>query len=338
MTSYAAYLMSSVLTHGKWHANVLNLRQMEIIKVGEREFLPLLDREKVLADVKKAFPAQLEMLRDLTNYGSNLIPRCYGSSDRQLKDIIAVATLLRQVVSMLDGFEVLLSNGSIYTAALQARALFEAASYIQWILLADGETKATYYYVHNLRRQRRWAERFQQGSPEATAFTALVPDLPALRDKDAIEHAAKTLNEIDGLLLQKGFAAANLAFNKCAPKNGRRDKAWYFPLGVRNLHEISSAVGRSAEYSIFYGAWSETMHSSNFTHHVRVGKEKTITFEPIRHLSGFGSLFTCTASTVLSTYHKVLQHYRPGELPAHARKYLDNWQKALMNVPTIKYG
>lgn len=310
--------------------------EMDIIKIGESEFPPLLDRGKAVADVKRAFSAQLEMLRDVTNYGTNLIPRCYGSSDKALKDIVVIATLLRQVVAMLDGVELLVSNGSVHTAALQARALFEASAYIDWILSADSEKKATYYYVHNLRRQRRWAQRFQQGSPEATAFAALGADLPSFRDQGAIDQAARTLKDIDRVLSQTAFAVASQAFDKCAPKSGKCDKPWYLPLGPRSVSGILSAVGRSAEYTIFYSTWSETMHSSNYAQHVRVG-QGTITFEPIRHLSGFRSLFTFTAATVLHTYRKILEHYRPGELPAHSRKYLENWQKGLMEVPTIKY-
>jgi hypothetical protein len=253
-----------------------------------------------------------------------------------LKDVIVIATLLRQVVAMLDGVELLTSNGAVHAAALQARALFEASAYIDWILAADGEKKATYYYVHNLRRQRRWALRFQQGSPEATALTALAPNFESLRDPKAIAQAAKNLKDIDRVLSQAVFAIASKEFDKCAPKNGKSDRAWYVPLGVRSISGVLSAVGRAAEYTIFYSTWSETIHSSNYAQHVRMG-QGTITFEPLRHLSGFEALFRFSAATALNTYRKVLEHYRPGELPAHFRKYLENWQKAFMNVPTIKY-
>jgi hypothetical protein len=311
--------------------------EMDIIKIGEGEFSPLLDREKTLADVKRAFSSQLEMLHDVTNYGTNLIPRCYESSDKALKDIVVIPILLRQVVAMLDGVEVLLSNGAVYAAALQARALFEASVYIDWILAADSERKATCYYVHNLRRQRRWARRFQRGSPEATAFATLVPDMPALRNQTAMDQAAKTLADINRVLSQNTFAEVSQAFDKCAFKNGKGDRAWYVPLGMRSVSGIASAVGRSAEYAIFYSTWSENIHASNYGQHVRVG-EGIITFEPIRHLSGFGSLFTCTAASVLRTYREVLKCYREAELPAHSRKYLENWQKGLMDVPRINYS
>ena len=124
-----------------------------LIKVRENEYKALLDRDKTAEDVKKLRPWLL-LIRDITDYGTNLIPRCIGSSDRKLEDAVLVAALLRQVVAMLDGVEVLLSGGAVYAANLQMRALFEASVYVDWMLAGDLEKKAQYYYVHNLRRLR----------------------------------------------------------------------------------------------------------------------------------------------------------------------------------------
>jgi hypothetical protein len=237
---------------------------------------------------------------------------------------------------MLDGTELLASNGAVHAAALQARALIEASAYIEWILSADGEKKATYYYVHNLRRQRRWALRFQQGSPEATAFTALVPDLPSMKDPNAMAEAARSLVDIDRVLSQPKFAAVGQDFDKHAFKSGKGDKSWYVPLGIRSVGHLLSVVGMSGEYIVFYSSFSEAMHSSNYMQHVRMGKG-TVTFEPLRHLKEFGTLFSMTASAAIRTYRRVLLNYRSGELPAYSRKYSENWRKAFLEVPKIKY-
>jgi len=308
------------------------------INIRENEFRGLLDREKVLADVHRAFSPQLDLVRDLTNYGTNLIPRCFTSSDHDLKDVVLIGILLRQAVAMLDGIELLLSNGAVYAAGLQARALFEASVYIDWILQADTERKATYYYVHNVRRQRRWAERLSPGSPEAAAFAAAMPpNFASLRNPKAQEQARKTLEDVRRVLSQPTFAAANAAFDRCARKNGKGDRAWYVPLGMRSVSALVKAVGRTAEYLVFYAAWSETMHSSSYAQHVQIGKER-VTFEPLRHLSQFDQLFRSVVAIALGTYRRVLEQYRSGELPVFSRKYAENWQKAFLDVPSIKYG
>jgi hypothetical protein len=51
------------------------------------------------------------------------------------------------------------------------------------------------------------------------------------------------------------------------------------------LGALVNEVGRKAEYAVFYSAWSEAMHSSNYADHVRFEKGK-VTFRAIRHLSG----------------------------------------------------
>lgn len=309
---------------------------MMIIKVRESEFRRLLHREKVVADVERAYSMQLEMLRDVINYGTNLIPRSFGLSGKELKDIVVVTILLRQVVSMLDGVELLASGGAVYAAALQGRALLEASGYIDWILQGDAERKAAYYYVHNLRRHRRWAQRLQPRSPEAKSFFELVPDdLPSLNDPGVIERAGKAVQEIDRVLLQPRFAAVAEAFDQCARRRGKH-VPWYAPLGVPNLAALFKTIGRSAEYVVFHAIWSEAVHSSNYAQHVLLEKGK-VTIEPIRHLSEFDSVFRFSVATAFHSYRKILEVYRPGELRVFSRKYLENWQEAFMQVPRIKY-
>jgi len=92
----------------------------------EKEFTLLLDRKKHEADVRQHFAGHIDLLIDLANYGSNLIPRAYDSSGKKLEDIIVIGILLKQVVSMIDAVEVLISKGAVSPANLQARAAFEA--------------------------------------------------------------------------------------------------------------------------------------------------------------------------------------------------------------------
>src|SRR5258708_17765227 len=129
-------------------------RDSLLIKVPENEFRPLLERDHVVEDITEHLKPWTDLIRDSASYGSNLVPRCYGSSENGLKDMVVLAILLPQAVAMLDGVDTLLANGSAHAANLQMRALFEASVYIDWILLNDSETKARYYYLHNLRRKR----------------------------------------------------------------------------------------------------------------------------------------------------------------------------------------
>jgi hypothetical protein len=147
-----------------------------LLKIWETEYKPILDSEQPVAEITKHLHPWIRMMRDVTNYGAKLIPRCITSSNRDLTDAVLIAILLRQCVAMLDAVEVLLSNGAVHASNLQMRALFESSVYIDWILASDSEKKANYYYVHNIRRKRLWASRTQTDSIEWQEFQSVVKD------------------------------------------------------------------------------------------------------------------------------------------------------------------
>lgn len=312
-----------------------------LITVRENEFKGLLDREKVVEDIKKHLKPWTDLLYDLTNYGSNLIPRCFSSSERTLKDAVVLAILLRQVVSMLDGVELLVSNGASHAAHLQLRALFEASVYIDWILLADSEKKAAYYYVHNLRRKRQWAWRTQPGSSESQEFLSMM-NKSGVEVSDKVKEAAREqIQKIDRILSQPAFAEISNDIEQHR-KGKRFDPAWYVPLGERNLRSMARTVGKASQYVILYSGASEVMHTSSYDHHFKMGKDELtsqpeITFQPIRSVEGFENVFRFTVAITLFTFRRILQEYRAGELPLFGRKYLEKWQKEFVNFPSITY-
>ncbi len=309
-----------------------------LITVPESEFKPLLDRDRTLADVNEHLQPWVRLIRDITNYGTNLVPRCMASSGKKLEDAIVLATLLRQAVAMLDGIEILLSNGAVYVSNLQRRALFESSIYIDWILESDTEKRAAYYYVHNLRRMRIWASRSQPGSPEWQEFSSVVNDF-RIRIHDEVRDSDKTkVLEIDRALSQPKYSAINKEFDEL--RRGKRyDSSWYAPLlhrGQRNLGAISRVVGRESQYRLLYSGASEVMHASNYGHHVKFADGK-LTLFPIRLLQGFEIVLSFSLSTAIHTYMTVLKKYRPDELSNFGRKYLENWQNEFRNMPKVQY-
>ena len=62
-----------------------------LIKLREQSHPAILDREGVIADAKKHLTPWLDLIRDLVNYGTNLIIRCVNSSERKTKDKVVLA-------------------------------------------------------------------------------------------------------------------------------------------------------------------------------------------------------------------------------------------------------
>jgi len=305
-----------------------------LIKVPERAHKGLLDRETVVASISRDLRPWCTLIEDIVSYGSNLIPRCFDSSDRGLKDAVVLAILLRQVVAMLDSVHLLLSQGACYVAQLPTRALFESSVYIDWILLSDPEKKSLYYYVHNLRRKRLWARRVQVGSAESKKFMDAINKSGIQVGEEVARQAQEQLTEIERLLSTSTFAAVSAEFDRFLNRR-KYDPAWYVPLGPPNLRKLSEDVGKLTQYIIFYSTSSQAMHASSYEGHISIGKGE-ITFQPIRSLEGFGTVLNFSVAEALATYRRVLQEYRREELPAFSRKYLEKWQRDFLNVPHIK--
>jgi hypothetical protein len=305
-----------------------------LIRVPENEYKQLLDREKAVADVKTHLNRWTNLVHDVTSYGSNLIPRCFGSSPRALRDAILVGVLLRQVVAMLDGLDILLTNGATYAAHLQMRALFEASVNIEWILQGDSEKKTNYFYVHNLRRKRLWAARTQPEFFESANFVNMMKEVGVSLNDQAIKSSKELILDIDRVLGQPTFTAVNEDFERHRKKKGR-EVAWYVPLGPTSFAAVARLVNKQAHYAIFYSTASDIMHSSSYDRHIKLGKKLTI--EPIRWMDQFQSIFHFSMSMAISSFMAMLKEYRPGERAAFGRKYVEKWQKDFLDFPTITY-
>ena len=122
--------------------------------------------------VDEHFKDQVLLLRDLADYGSNLVLRSFNSSDKQMGAMITCGVLLKQIVAMLDAIHILASVGAVRAAFLPARAAFEASIYLDWMLFSDTQKKARYYMVSNYRDERLWANRTIKGTSEEKASRA----------------------------------------------------------------------------------------------------------------------------------------------------------------------
>lgn len=298
----------------------------------------ILHRELHIHDVNENFQPQLDVLREVVNYGTNLIASAFHSSKKELSDVIVVPVLLKQVVSMLDAFEVLVSNACVSAAQLQSRAIFEASIYIDFILLGNEEEKAQYFYVANLRRELTWTLRSQTGSAEHTKFFEALGEFgDALQETQKViaEPAKEQCRQIRQFLSKEPWLSVNSALEKARGKK-KYDVAWHVPLGRGSVRDLSCLVGRLHEYEVFYSGSSEKMHASEYKSHIKIGSGY-IAFEPIRNLEGINSLLNFSLSVAFHSYQRVLERYRPGQLNEFCKRYAENWREAFLNIPKVVY-
>lgn len=299
----------------------------------------ILNREEAQAVVDQHFSQQTALLRDLTNYGSNLIIRAYDSSPKKMAEVVVCGVLLKQVVAMVDAVEVLLSAGCGHASFLPARTAFEASIYIDWIFNSDSERRATRYVVANYRDERLWTSRAIPGTAEEISYKKIAQMLNVDVHADRptlVGDAGAHLNEIDRVLTQADLAPINQEFI-AARRKRPRDPEWYELDGVRSIRQLAEKVGRLPEYEFFYSRGSQVAHTGTYKDHI-LFSDGQIRFKPIRHLSDVNMLLNFIVSICVGTYMKTLERYRPGETTAFANKYLADWRDPFMNAVPVKYN
>lgn len=300
----------------------------------------ILNREEAQRLAQEHYSPQLALLRDLANYGSNLVLRAYGSSPKKTEDVVICGVLLKQIVAMLDAVEVLLAAGVGLAAFLPARAAFEASLYLDWILLGDRERKAQCYIVSNFRDERKWALRTIHGTPEEVAFAPVTRsigvDIHATRPT-LLAEAKEYLAEIDRVLAQADLAPIDAEFELYRKKKRKTDVEWYVLTGKSSIRQIADAVKRLPEYEMFYSTSSRITHTASYKDHVRFSNGQ-VRFKQVRHVAKFHELLNFLVVFSIRAYLNVLTTYRSDELPAFWIKYRDEWREPFLNVKSVTYS
>lgn len=311
--------------------------------MAERPLKGILDREEARAIVEAHFAAQLAFLRDLANYGSNLIYRAFDSSPRQWTDVVLCGVLLKQAVAMVDGVEVLLSAGCGHAAFLPARTAFEASIYAEWILKADSERRARRYIVGNYREDRRWALRSIPGTSDEIAIRQLTEMLGFNVHKDRPtlgDEGRARLIDIDEVLSQPLLAEIDKEYNDAlaGAKKRKYDFEWYqLGGGPTSIRKLAENVGRLPEYEFFYSKGARVSHTGAYRDHLRFVSGQ-IRFVPIRNLEDLKTVVSFVGTVALRLYRTVLGRYRPSELDGDfRRRYLEDWREAFQNIKGVNY-
>jgi hypothetical protein len=304
----------------------------------EKPFALILDRQEAKKHVVEYFKDQVKLLCDLPDYGSNLIIRAFKSSKKDLSDVVVCGVLLRQVVAMLDAVQILVEQGAVHAAFLPARTAFEASIYLDWILLSDADRKARCYIVSNLRDERLWASRAIKGTQEEAAFNSITKSLD--RDIHSKEpalaiDAKKHLTEVNRILAQPEFKEIDFEFNQ---QKGRRktDLEWYKLFGAKSIRQVAQEVGRLPEYELYYAKSSQITHSASYKDHIRF-MNKQVRFKQIRNLQGLDMLISFVVCVAIKSFQNVLRYYRPDELLALSKKYIEEWRTPFLSMTSVEY-
>ena len=296
----------------------------------------LLDREKIDEFVNAQLSAPVSLLRELVDYGVDLIDRC-GQAGGSLSDLVVTGHFFKHAVSMLDSVEILLSRGAVFASGVSARSMLEAYMYLGWLLNADTDNRARHFYVRHLRQQREWARRVIPGTDESKRFQTHLNTMSDMKDpaKCAVieVEGGKQDAELTNVLTNADNKPINDQFDNM--KTRSFDVPWYRPTGPQSIGDIAKKLSLESEYTFFYSQFSDITHAGAFDKHIKFDG-KAVIFEPIRSPEGVDTVVNVVASLAFRVFRLIINKYFPSELQTFNQNYITKWRSRFLSVPKVQ--
>jgi len=110
---------------------------------------------------------------------------------------------------------------------------------------------------------------------------------------------------LENLLQSETYRDINNEFERLQNKKTGIDADWFKPWGPKSRYMMAKDLGFGAQYTMFYGQYSEIMHATVTSRHIEF-KDERITFIPIRQLEGIKTLLQPIITCSFYIYQTVL--------------------------------
>ena len=297
----------------------------------------ILDREIFRIRISESFAPQLELLEQMVNYGTNLIPRCFDSSGKKWPDIVCIGSFFKHAVGALDAIHLLVREGSTTACEAHIRSVFEINLYLEWIFQADYEKRGVAYSVWNIRKKRYWNCCGIEGTAEHKAHQKHMQHLKTggVSKRFSQEELKAAIEKNDECLRHPELADVNALFDKSKETMGR-EVDWYVPFGANNLREIAIKLKKEGQYKIFFSRLSEATHGKTLEHQLYYSlREGKIHFDHLRTLDRVDDVLRMTFPQAKNLFQKVIERYCKDEKDAFQRKFQNEWREAYRRIPRV---
>jgi len=293
----------------------------------------ILDREYSVEMVRH-FKDDIELLNEILDYGSHLLPKAYAKSQRDIKAMCIILVQLRQVLVHLDGIAILASSGNCFSAGLQIRSLLEIAHTMEWLLAADTEAKVHHLYVASLRKRHHWQSVAISGTPESMRHADAASRIPLTAEQ--LQKLNDEIRRINEILALPEFCGIDAKFQlNYVSRNF--DKPWYevygSPSDKLSIRKIAEGIGKLKEYNYIYSSFSAVTHGSDIFKNVIFGEN--IFINPVRDPQDVPKVRLSAASLAFRVYRIVLEQYLASELDEFNKKYSSEWRARFLKEYSI---
>jgi Family of unknown function (DUF5677) len=295
----------------------------------------LLDRERIDEFVEARLEAPISLLRELVDYGVNLLDKC-AQGGGSLSDLVILGHFFKHAVTMLDAVEIQISRGAVFAAGVSARSMLEAYIYLEWLLKADSDIRGRHFYVWHLRQKREWARRVIPGTDEYKRFQNHLNTLSDMNDPAKREGIEKKYRKQDADLTAWLTNTINKPINDHFDKLKTRifDVPWYKPTGAQSIGDMAKKLRLESEYDFFYSQFSDITHAGAFDKHVKVDGNEVI-FEPIRSPDGIDFIVNVVATLAFRVFRLIIKRYSPSDLQSFSKNYSTEWRNRFLSVPKV---
>lgn len=302
----------------------------------------LLDDKAASALAAKHLSAQLAMLRDLTDFGLNLLVRSLHSSQSRRTDVVTLGIIFKHLLSCLDATNIAISAGAGAPASLPARAMLEAWFSLAWVVANESDRRAAAYYVAYLRERRHWARAVIPGTAEYEAVAKTNgdasggPPQPIATSERVLEFARNEVDLVEQQLTEPDLAPLNREFDhmRAKKKGGRFDPNWYEVLGTTSVRNLAEKAGLLAQYQVYYDKFSKFVHASEWRTHARV-QAGELHLTPIRSNEGADHVLMAVSLAAFGAFRSILSKYRPDEIDSFNRIYSSRWRSPFLSIPSF---
>jgi hypothetical protein len=300
-------------------------------------YKPILNREYGNG-MASQFKDSIDLLNEVLDYGSRLIPRAFVSSLKDIKAFCLIFVQLREFLAHLDAIAILLDAGNSFSANLQLRSLLEISHTMEWLLKSDTDPKVNHLYVANVRKRRHWQSIAIAGTREAMQSNDSGKRARLALTSEQLGEINDEIVRIDTILTSIEFASINTKFESHYSTRGF-DRTWYEVYGSSSrrisIRKIAEEIGRLEEYKNVYSSLSTIAHGGDMWKNMFSGN-KGVSVNEIREPQGIPSAVEGAVGIAFRVFAMILKEYRPGELPEDFARKLRGWQHRLRKEYQIK--
>lgn len=301
----------------------------------------LFDPYHYKAQLRPILDIAIPLMEEVRNYGLNLFGRCSirpEGSDENAAVLFAYLHLLE----MFDSVVVLIAESVVAPARLPARSMFEALLAIEYILESDTVRRGHAYIYADVCNRMRSLRRADPQSSEGKRFQQLL-EKDSLMGESGSEQYFHPIRARDDLhpfetLLAKPAYAEIAAEDRRMKTESRRHIPWYGLFGgPRNLQLLAEKLNAGSTYEVLYRWMSGTTHAEDAVRRLLVGgKYGESGARGLRDPTDILSIVHLTLSFAIRVSRRVLDRYRPGEVPQSRKWYLREIKPSWDRLKTIQ--